>query len=401
MSSADFVQVVNIPQDVCTYTKEVMRKYADNFRKSGKDDEPPLRVLEHGLQGEYVVVPSGDCPPFPYMVQRGDKFYHGYRFDMDVCDGAVHATSSLEKIFGKEDDEADQSFRNVIGYSTGQSNFKSIDGGELSRQLTDALLPAALKVFGEENNPEALKHSRIFSLYANLLLPGHIIKLHLDVPELRGVDRSRCPSWLLVAAHCSGLFNEYRVKNVTSVFYPQTSFGGALCAFSPELQGHVFPVEEGLAVVLDTDSCYHHSSQARSSSSMPGKEVDVPILPAKCVVEVEEDDGQVVWKVVEQETREFVCHVPEKDIRFSVSCKFHIFNSEEEANQYEDPASGLTSEQLIQTMKEDLLMRGKIPEDWSAEDCPLYKLGNAFYKEYIEPKAPNTNDIEKAWAKYL
>ena len=153
--------------------------------------------------------------------------------------------------------------------------------------------------------------------------------------------------------------------------------------------------------MLDTDSCFHHSAQARGSSSIPGEEVEVPKLPDKCFVEVDEKDGQVVWRVVEQETRQLVCSVPEEEIRFSVSCKFHIFSSEEEAKQYEDPAAGLTTEQLIRTMKEDLLARGKIPEDWAGDDFPLYQLGPAFYKEYIEPTAPKTKDIENAWAAFF
>ena len=160
----------------------------------------------------------------------------------------------------------------------------------------------------------------------------------------------------------------------------------------------MFPVEEGLAVVLDTDSCFHHSSQARCSSSVPGKAVEVPRLPAKCGVEVEEVDGQAVWKVVEQGTGKIVCSLPEKDVRFSVSCKFHIFSSGSEASEYSDPASGLTAAELVLTMKEDLVRKGKIP---AGEDYPLYKLGHACYEEYIQPRAPQVPHVEKAWAKYI
>ena len=160
----------------------------------------------------------------------------------------------------------------------------------------------------------------------------------------------------------------------------------------------MFPVEEGLAVVLDTDSCFHHSSQARCSSSVPGQGVEVPKLPAKCGVEVEEVDGQAVWKVVEQGTGKIVCSLPEKDVRFSVSCKFHIFSSGSEASDYSDPASGLSTAELVLTMKEDLVRKGKIPAE---EDCPLYKLGHACYEEYILPRAPQVPHVEKAWAKYI
>ena len=49
--------------------------------------------------------------------------------------------------------------------------------------------------------------------------------------------RSTCPSWLLVAAKCSGLFTEYEVKNVTCVCYPQNAAGGHLLVFDGEQSG--------------------------------------------------------------------------------------------------------------------------------------------------------------------
>ena len=227
----------------------MVRKFAGKFKVCGKDEEPPLRVLDHGLFGEYVVVQEGNSPPFPYMVRKGDKCYHGFRFDMSLCDEVVHATSSLRKIFG-DIVEQESTFRNILGYASGPTQFESVDGGELARRLSELLLPAALKVSGENNNPEAAKYSRIYSLYVNLLLPGQSIQLHLDVPELLGVDRSNCPSWLLVAAHCSGLFTKHRVRNITSVFYPSTAHGGALGVFRPDLSGIAWLVYRGYAPYL-------------------------------------------------------------------------------------------------------------------------------------------------------
>merc|ERR1719431_1156802 len=297
--------------------------------------------------------------------------------------------------------EVESNFRNILGYASGPTKFESVDGGELARRLSELLLPAALKVFGEEDNPEALKHSRIYSLYVNLLLPGQSIQLHSDVPELLGVDRSNCPSWLLVAAHCSGLFTEYRVKNVTSVFYPCTSPGGALGVFTPDHQGHVFPIEAGLAVVLDTDTYFHHCAQARANNSVPGEGVPIPSVPPCCSVQFTQVGDKVEWRVMEQGTGRVVHAVPEEDIRFSVSCKFHIFSSESEAQEYEDPAARLTPEQLVRRMQEDLLKKRKIPTEWGGADCPLYKLGHAFIREYIQPLAPTTSHVETAWAAFL
>ena len=63
--------------------------------------------------------------------------------------------------------------------------------------------------------------SEMFSVYTNLLIPGNTIKLHVDTPDFSGLDRSQCPSWLLAVAHCSNLFTDSRVRNVTCVLYPQ------------------------------------------------------------------------------------------------------------------------------------------------------------------------------------
>ena len=90
--------------------------------------------------------------------------------------------------------------------------------------------------------------SRIYSVYAIVMLPGQTVPLHLDVPEFYGIERSACPNWLLVikliknllkpmfqvAAHCSGLFSSVRVRNVTSVCYPATRHAGALAVYHPK-----------------------------------------------------------------------------------------------------------------------------------------------------------------------
>src|SRR4051794_8750670 len=47
-------------------------------------------------------------------------------------------------------------------------------------------------------------------VYANLLVPGQELAIHTDVPEFRGVNRTRHPQWLIVAMHHSGLFEEWR-----------------------------------------------------------------------------------------------------------------------------------------------------------------------------------------------
>ena len=70
---------------ICTLFQEAVR-----FRHINKEEEPPLRTLDHGLHGEGV---RQLVAPFPYMVQSSDGvWYHGFRFDQVSilqCDSSI------------------------------------------------------------------------------------------------------------------------------------------------------------------------------------------------------------------------------------------------------------------------------------------------------------------------
>ena len=212
----------------------------------------------------------------------------------------------MRKLFGPKDSDTGTYFRQVpfqptilfawyqvLGYAAGSNSRLESTSPELLEELESALRPACLQVTFQPRILKDLKighcisrapqvypgHkvARLFSVYANLLLAGQTVTLHLDVPEFFGLERSTCPSWLLVAAHCSRLFDRFslshfhfltgshcsqlfdrfRVNNVTAVCYPSSCKGGSLAVYHPE--GGVFPVEKGLALALDTDSHFHHS----------------------------------------------------------------------------------------------------------------------------------------------
>ena len=64
-----------------------------------------------------------------------------------------------------------------------------------------------------------------------------------------------------------------------------------------------------------------------------GSERSVPHLPEGSSLEVvEKKAGKVVWRVVKDGS--LVEEYNEEDIRFTVSCKFHLFRSEQEADQF-------------------------------------------------------------------
>jgi len=289
-----------------------LREQATAFRFIDKEEEPPIRTLDHGIFGEGI---SAEVPPHPYMVRgRSGKWYHGYRCDMNTCDELCHATPQLRQIFGPEDSENAASFRLVMGYTVGSNTELLGTSPDIVAQLSEVLGPASTRVYSDT------PISRIYSVYAIVMLPGQTVPLHLDVPEFYGIERSACPNWLLVAAHCSGLFSSVRVRNVTSVCYPATRHAGALAVYHPK-QGGVH----------------------------------------------------------------------------TISCKFHLFRSEEEADQfYSGSGDKLTAESILDGLISNLEMQKKLPSGLSRKS-PLHELAPIIVKEFIVPLAPTPSQMEEHW----
>ena len=73
----------------------------------------------------------------------------------------------------------------------------------------------------------------------------------------------------------------------------------------------------------------------------------MPHLPEGSSLEVvEKKAGKVVWRVVKDGS--LVEEYNEEDIRFTVSCKFHLFRSEQEADQfYTGKGAKLTADSIL------------------------------------------------------
>lgn len=377
------IQAVTLPPSLCQDLMQCVRECAGDFRHIDKEEEPPLRNLDHGLLGEGV-----DCEeaPYPYMIRSKDGlWYHGYRSDLSVCDEACHTSSQLRRLFGSEGGgDREASFRQVLGYASSgnEPQFKPA-AKDVVQELEKVLKPAALSVYSDG------QIARLFSVYVNALTPGQTIGLHVDVPEFPGIDRSNCPSWLLVAAHCSGLFSSSRVKNVTCVCYPLSNKCGTLAIFHPS-QGGLNKIEGGRAVLLDTDTYFHHSEMA-------SRYTEVLHLPDKSNLEFVKEEDKMIWRVKQRE--QTIAEFPEEDIRFSVSYKFHVFNSKEEEEKFYSRKDGdrLTPKQVIGDMLDDLRRKGKLPDGWNNQDTPLHKLAPVLIREYILPLSPTSSDIETMW----
>lgn len=258
-----------------------------------------------------------------------------------------------------------------------------------------------------------------------------------------------------MVAHCSGLFDEHRVRNVTCVFYPKTSNGGALAAYPavnrPGAPGHlgpptVIPCEKGTVVCIDTDSHNHHSEQAlpigwkgmRSGAltlTDEGKPHPCPQLPSKAsmsarpydaaldgarVVQPSEDfdasggggsNDAWVWEVRDDETGRVVMSYPERDLRFSISCKVHVFPTRGEADAYhgvegcterglDGAAEPLDAHRVLQDLVADLKRRGRVADDRAWNAIPLVELAPVLVDEYVTPTNPTPEEVETLWSDF-
>lgn len=300
MSSFNSIQNVTIPPVLCEKLLELVRDHYYKFKRTNEEEEPPLRTLDHGLYGEFIKVEPNDTDPFPFIIRKPDgKCFHGYRFDSNVLHEALHKTEFLQSRCGPFDPNTGSNFRQVLTYGADAVEDDTM-ATKVIEELRDLLLPAALKVFGVPDNEEVKKASKMFSIYTNLLLPGHTIKIHSDVPEFVGLDRSTCPSWLLVAAKFSGLFSDYQVRNVTCVCYPQDANGGELVVYNGRESGIIYPVKAGTSAILDTDTLFHQVAQVRPAHLDRDKVISGPELPTHCRIKVEKVDGVFWWKVEDE-----------------------------------------------------------------------------------------------------
>ena len=153
MDSLDNVGRVALPPDLCHQLLDVsnlgagtrwrsnvlfkvIRKKHYKFQRINKEEEPPLRMLDHGLYGEFTYLSPGQTEPNPYVLRSGDRCYHAFRsakeltlrhieihsrFDQDLCDERAHDSEFLCSIHGEAFYDNQTSFRQILSYSGGVS----------------------------------------------------------------------------------------------------------------------------------------------------------------------------------------------------------------------------------------------------------------------------------------
>lgn len=232
----------------------------------------------------------------------------------------------------------------------------------------ERLLDAARRIFDRPIVEPAI-------VYANILLPGQELAVHTDVPEFRGLNRKLHPEWLIVVAHHSGLFDEYRMPIATSVSWYQDTDGGEF-AFYPrgiDEPAVAYPVHFNTALVMDTDSVFHGVDRVA--------ETDAPspaFLPRMRL----HPEGHGRWSVRDGER--VVARYDWDDMRFSISWKAYCFRDESERERWKSASGDLTVAQVLDTLCEDLRARERIGD----ARPPNRELAEILVDEYVKFPAP-------------
>jgi hypothetical protein len=188
-------------------------------------------------------------------------------------------------------------------------------------------------------------------VFANLLVPGQELAVHTDVPEFRGVNRTRHPQWLIVAMRHSGLFEEWRMPIATGVAWFHDCDGGEFAYWpdGPEAPPEAHRVRYNTALLLDTDSVFHGVD--------PVAAVDESVTALAPGMQLRfVGDGR--WTVFDGE-RAVVTH-PWAALRFSISWKAYCFADEAERQAWFEHTDDLGVERVVDRLVDDLRARGRI-----------------------------------------
>jgi hypothetical protein len=212
-------------------------------------------------------------------------------------------------------------------------------------------------------------------VYANILLPGQELAVHTDVPEFRGLNRKLHPEWLIVVAHHSGLFDDYRMPIATSVSWYQDTDGGEF-AFYPngiDAPAVAYPVHFNTALVMDTDSVFHGVDRVTETGEpMP------TFLPRMRLYA--EGDGR--WVVRDEDAE--VARYQWSDMRFSISWKAYCFRDEAERSAWRSGSSDLSIETVLDVLCDDLRKRGRLGD----ARPPNRELAELLVDEYVKFPQP-------------
>lgn len=239
--------------------------------------------------------------------------------------------------------------------------------------------PVARKLFGAKIVVAKM-------LFANVLLPGQEISMHHDVPEFRGIHPRTCPSWLQVAMHGSGLFERWRILQAAGLTYYRDTEEGSLAVYcGPDGEGTVIQARRGLGVVVEAETCPHHSDTFEPTPGRP------PLARWPAGVRLQYCAATGDWAATSAEGA-VLERFQDREVRVSTQLKLHCFRDEDEYRAYTEHSDDLHVETAIGMLTEDLRRRGCF-----AGPVPCRgDLAVMMIKEYVRWPTPAV--VAKCWS---
>ncbi|MCU0311104.1 MAG: hypothetical protein MUE36_09180 [Acidimicrobiales bacterium] len=182
------------------------------------------------------------------------------------------------------------------------------------------------------------------TVYVNVMLPGPVPFVpHLDVPAFRGFTRADHPVWLLHQMTDSGLFDHFRIRLATAVWWSFAGPGGAFHYWprGPEATPEsIEPPFDNVAVLADNERTYHGVAPVgtRDDSLLEG-------LTRESLLH-RVDGG---WEI--RTGGDVVASASDGRVRITVSWKGEIHSPEE-------PDDELDLDTVVETFLADLRRRG-------------------------------------------
>jgi len=194
-----------------------------------------------------------------------------------------------------------------------------------------------------------------FSLYANITwqLPFDQGAGHTDVPEFRGIDRTRYSTSLLTVMGHSRLFEAERIAIATAVawFYAGEDGGFTYWPDGPDApprvhEGRIF----NTAMQADNERMFHRVRPvgARERGLPRGLTLDTRL----------EHRGGDAWAVVDPAADAPIGEPGWDALRVSVSWKARVFPDAEARRLYRDHSADLTLDEVVRRFEADLGRRG-------------------------------------------
>lgn len=259
--------------------------------------------------------------------------------------------------------------------------------------------PAVADLFDSEKFQRAAKsvcpaHSQVldpFQFNFIIQVPGQTVALHLDAPYFWGASRFHYPQWLLACMVLSGKFDDKFIDQVQVVAYlhewEDAARQGNFVYWTDNTRDpSVVPPTPHAGSVVDGSKTVHAALVYRPDDKPPimdKSENNALILDrdsAKWVLSVLGEDGEL-----KRQLRNYTFD----DLRISIVYRARCFASEEERQRYHDTKDEhIPLDEILETLAQDLVERGKVTSVQQALTMPRYDLASLILKTYIAYPLP-------------